>query len=75
MTDSTGHPVTPCQGAVEVDAASEEAAVKAARQQFAELADVADWWLRADYETVEFLPARKRVSRAAWRRSRGAERA
>lgn len=71
LTDSTGHPASPCQGTIDVRASCEEVAIESARRQFAELADVAGWWLRADYEEVELLPARKRASIVTWRRSRG----
>ena len=63
LVDSTGHPVDACQGIVEVDAADQEHAIKAARRTFARLKDVGKWSLRADYETVETMPARKRLSR------------
>jgi hypothetical protein len=69
LTDSTGHPVSPCQGAVEVRASSEDCAIELARQRFAELSGVGAWSFRADYEKVELLPTRKRVSNLVWRRS------
>ena len=62
LTDSTGHPFDACQGAVEVRASSQDRAIELARQMFAELKDVGDWLLRADYEKAELLPSRKRVS-------------
>jgi hypothetical protein len=69
LTDSTGHPVSPCQGAVEVRASSEARAIELARLRFAELSGVSVWSLRADYEKVELLSTRKRVSNLVWRRS------
>jgi hypothetical protein len=69
LTDSTGHPVDACQGTVEVQASSEDSAIGVARRAFAELKDVGEWSLRADYEAMEFLPERKRVSASVWRRS------
>jgi hypothetical protein len=70
LTDSNGHPVDACQGAVEVSASSEDRAVNMARLKFAELEDISIWSLRADYEKAELLPARKRASSSAWRISR-----
>jgi hypothetical protein len=70
LTDSAGHPVDACQGAVEVSAASEDRAIEMARAKFAELEDVTIWSLRADYEKAEPLPGRKRTSPLAWRNSR-----
>jgi hypothetical protein len=69
LTDSTGHPVDACQGAVEVRATSQGRAIELARLRFAELKDVSVWSMRADYEKAELLPARKRVSSSAWRNS------
>lgn len=62
VTDSTGHDIDVCQGVVEVHAASREQAIALARTKFAELQEVTAWWLRADRETVDLLPARKRAS-------------
>ena len=70
LTDSRGHPVDACQGAVEISASSEDRAVEVARLKFAELEDVSIWSLRADYEKAELLPARKLASGRAWRDSR-----
>jgi hypothetical protein len=69
LTDSTGHPANPCQGVVEVRASSEDRAIELARRRFAELAGVSTWSFRADYETIELLSSRKRVSNSVWRRS------
>ncbi len=68
LVDSNGHPVDACQGIVEVHSPDPESAVHGARRKFATLAKVNDWSLRADYEVVEMLPARKRASRSAWTR-------
>ena len=65
LQDSTGHPHECCQGEVEVQADDDPGAIVVARRRLAELAHVADWSLRADCETVECLPTRKRTSRAA----------
>jgi hypothetical protein len=62
LVDSTGHPVEACQGIVEVAAADREHAITAARREFAKLKDVGTWSLRADYQTVEAMPARKRAA-------------
>ena len=62
LTDSTGHLFKPCQGTVEVHAPNESRAIAIARQRFAEREDVGVWSLRADYEKVEVLSDRKRVS-------------
>ena len=62
LVDSNGHPATPCQGAVEVRATDHCRAIELARQRFAELKGVADWSMRADYEMVELLASRKRLS-------------
>jgi hypothetical protein len=70
LTDSTGHPVDACQGTVEVRASSEDRAIDAARSRFAALEEVCIWSLRADYEKVEILPARKQTSSLAWRNRR-----
>jgi hypothetical protein len=69
LTDSNGHPVDAWQGAVEVRAPSPDGAVELARPRFAEIKDVGTWTLRADYETVELLASRKRVSMRPWRNS------
>ncbi len=58
LVDSNGRPVDACQGAVEVRAAGHDSAIEIARKQFAQLKDVVDWSLRADYEKVELLEAR-----------------
>ena len=47
-------------------------AIELARQRFAELKNVADWSMRADYEMVELLASRKRLSRRV-RRDRTTE--
>jgi hypothetical protein len=62
LVDSNGHPFTPCQGAVEVRATGQDRAIELARQRFAKLKNVADWSMRADYEMVELLASRKRLS-------------
>jgi hypothetical protein len=62
LVDSNGRPATTCQGAVEVRAPDQDRAIELARQRFAELKDVADWSMRADYEMVELLVSRKRLS-------------
>ncbi len=72
LVDSYGHRVDPCQGVVEVRAADQDRAIELARQQFAELKDVAHWSLRADYEKVELPEACKRTLRRV-RRAKGAE--
>jgi len=69
LTDSTGHPCDPCQGAVEVRASSQDRAIEIARRMFARLAQVSVWSMHADYETVELLVGRKRISATAWRHS------
>ncbi len=51
-----------CQGVVEVHADNPQGAVQAARIKFAELQAVREWWMRADRETVDLLPERKRAS-------------
>lgn len=66
LVDSNGHPVDACQGVVEVREPNRACAIADARLRFAEPKGVSQWWLRADYETVEALNARKRVSSAAW---------
>jgi hypothetical protein len=65
LVDSNGHPFTPCQGAVEVRATGQDRAIELARQRFAKLKNVADWSMRADYEMVEPLASRKRLSQRA----------
>jgi hypothetical protein len=69
LVDSYGHPVDACQGIVEMHAQNSERAVKDARAKFEELTKVSDWSLRADYQSVEVLPVRKRVSASAWTRN------
>jgi hypothetical protein len=63
LVDSNGRPVDSCQGAVEVRATDRDHAIELARQRFAEMKDVAEWSLRADYEKVELLASRKRLSK------------
>ena len=72
LSDSYGHSVDACQGAVDVHAPNENRAIELARRRFAELKDVENWSLRADYEKVELLASRKRLSKRAYR-SRYAE--
>jgi hypothetical protein len=62
LTDSTGHPVEACQGMVEVHAIDVDDAVELGRKKFAEFAHVRDWLMRADYETVEILRGRTRLT-------------
>jgi hypothetical protein len=62
LVDTNGRPVDACQGAVEVRAADHDSAIEHARKRFADLKNVLDWSLRADYEKVELLEARKRLS-------------
>ena len=69
LVDSTGHAVDACQGVLEVRASSESRAIEIARARFAEMGQIKAWWLRADYETVELLPGRKRISQRAWPRT------
>ncbi len=69
LVDSNGHPVDACQGIVEVRGSSRDRAIADARLQFAKTSGVSNWSLRADYETVEALPKRKRISAAAWTKS------
>jgi hypothetical protein len=71
LTDSNGHPVDAWQGAVEVCAANPDGAIELARPRFAELKDVGTWTLRADYQRVELLAVRKRVSVRPRRRRYG----
>ncbi len=52
LADSTGHAVDACQAMVEVAAPNKRQAIEAARLRFAEDAQVGNWSLRADYETV-----------------------
>jgi hypothetical protein len=61
LVDSTGHPFEPCQGVVDTRALDQELAIENARLKFAEIKDVGDWSLRADYASVELFPARKRI--------------
>ena len=63
LVDSNGHPAPPCQGAVEVRATNDNRAIELARQRFAELKNIADWSMRADYAMVVLLASRKRLSR------------
>ncbi len=69
LVDSNGHPADPCQGVLEVRGQNRARAVTDARLRFAALKGVSHWSLRADYETVQALSTRKRVSGTAWRRS------
>lgn len=69
LVDSSGHPVDPCQGAVEVRASDQYSAIELARQRFTEMKDIADWSLPADYEKVELLASRKRPSKRLRRTS------
>ncbi len=66
LADSYGHSIDACQGAVEVRAPNEDRAIELARRRFAELKDVESWSLRADYEKVELLASRKRISNRAY---------
>jgi len=68
LTDSYGRSVDACQGTVEVRAPSEARAIELARQRFAELKDVGIWSMRADYEKVELLASRKRISNRAYQK-------
>ena len=68
LTDNYGRSVDACQGTVEVRAASEARAIELARQRFAELKDIGIWSMRADYEKVELLASRKRISNRAYQR-------
>ena len=69
LTSATGHVAEPCQGVVEVRAPCEGRAVELVRRRFEELTATPTWWLRADYERVECLPARNRISGSVWQRS------
>ena len=62
LVDSTGHPFEPCQGVVDIRAIGQRRAIENAKLKFAEIKPVGDWSLRADYSSVELLPARKRIS-------------
>ena len=53
------------QRALEISASDETAAMKTAKQQFAELSGIPTWSLWADYAKVELLPHRKRMLHAA----------
>jgi hypothetical protein len=53
------------QRALEISAADEAAAMKTAKQQFAELSGIPEWNLWADYAKVELLAHRKRMLHAA----------
>lgn len=50
--DCTGHSHECCQGEVEVLASNNAEAVAIARRRFAELKNIADWSMFADYEKV-----------------------
>jgi hypothetical protein len=71
LFDSTGHRADPCQGIVEVRGETRDAAVETARHRFAELKGITVWSIYADYDVVEELPARKRISRSVWTKSIG----
>lgn len=71
LFDSTGHRADPCQGTVEVRGETRDGAVKSARQRFAQLKGIAIWSLYADYDVVEELPTRKRISKSVWAKSIG----
>jgi hypothetical protein len=71
LFDSTGHRADPCQGIVEVRGETRDVAVESARHRFAELKRIAVWSLYADYDVVEELPTRKRVSKSVWVKSIG----
>ena len=71
LCDSTGHRAEACQGVVEVRGETRDDAVENARHRFAELKGMPNWSLRADYDMVEELPARKRISRSVWTKSLG----
>jgi len=71
LFDSTGHRADPCQGSMEVRAETRDDAVENARHRFAEFKGITNWSFYADYEVVEELPARKRISRSVWRKSLG----
>ena len=73
LVDSNGHPVDACQGVVEVRGPNKERARTDARLRFAELKGVSPWSLRADYEIVETLHTRKRVSAVVWTKSLATE--
>ncbi len=70
LMDSYGRPVDACQGTIEIRGKNPQRAIADARVRFAELTGVSDWSSRADYETVEVLPGRKRISPSAWTKSR-----
>jgi hypothetical protein len=69
LTGDTGHPAEPCQGVVEVHGETRERAIEHARHKFADLKGVNDWSIYADYEVVEELPARKRISESVYTKS------
>lgn len=71
LFDSTGHRADPCQGTVEVRGETRDVAVETARHRFAELKGIRVWSLYADYDVVEELPARKRISKSVWIKSIG----
>lgn len=53
------------QRALEISAAGETAAMRTAKQQFAELSGIPEWNLWADYANVEWLPHRRTILHAA----------
>jgi len=69
LFDSTGHRAAPCQGSIEVRAETRDDAIEHARQRFAKLKGTTNWSFYADYDVVEELPARKRISRSVWIKS------
>ena len=71
LFDSTGHRADPCQGTVEVRGESRDIAIESARHRFAELKGIPIWTLYADYDVVEELPARRRISGSVWIKSIG----
>jgi len=71
LFDSTGHRADPCQGIVEVRGETRDVAVASARHRFAELKGIRIWSLYADYDVVEELPTRRRISRSVWIKSIG----
>ena len=68
LTDSTGHPVDEARGPKFVLPAG-MAQLSLPGPGSPKIKDVGTWTLRADYETVELLASRKRVSMRPWRNS------
>ena len=56
---------------MEVRGETRDVAVESARHRFAELKGIRVWSLYADYDVVEELPARKRISKSVWIKSIG----